>query len=109
MTHKPDDLIAMNNLAVLLLSKARYGESVRLLKTVYNTDIADKKFKSEVSKTLAVASFHLAEALADHSDKKSKPFKLMRTIWNMLTIYLKKSLNKLKIKFQRFNKDAKKY
>jgi Flp pilus assembly protein TadD len=69
---KPDDYLTMNNLAVLLLSKARYGESVKLLKCVYNASIKNDSFKKEVKKTLAVATFHLAETLATHADKKDQ-------------------------------------
>jgi len=69
---KPNDYLAMNNLAVLLLSKARYGESVKLLKHVYNANTINDKFKTEVKKSLAVATFHLAETLATHADKKSQ-------------------------------------
>ena len=75
LKYKPDDYVAMNNLAVLLLSKARYGESVRLLQEVYNADIKNSKFKAEVKKSLALASFHLAETLATHADKKQQAVK----------------------------------
>jgi Flp pilus assembly protein TadD len=71
----PDDYLAMNNLAVLLLSKARYGESVKLLKRVYNANTKNDRFKAEVKKTLAVATFHLAETLATDSDKKEQAIK----------------------------------
>jgi tetratricopeptide (TPR) repeat protein len=72
---KPDDYVGMNNLAVLLLSKARYGESVKLFREVYNAKQINIKFKNEVKNSLAVASFHLAETLATHADKKQQAVK----------------------------------
>jgi tetratricopeptide (TPR) repeat protein len=72
---KPDDYVAMNNLAVMLLSKAKYGESVRLLQQVYLSDVKNEKIKSEVKKSLSLASFHLAETLSKHDDKKELAIK----------------------------------
>ena len=75
LKHKPDDYVAMNNLAILLLSQARFGESVRLLTDVYNARHVNKKLKNEVKKALALASFQLAETLATHIDKKQQAIK----------------------------------
>ena len=69
LERKPDDIVAKNNLAVLLLSKAKYKESVRLLKSIKDKKVKDPKFKKEVLKTLAVASYHLAESLAKINGK----------------------------------------
>jgi len=72
---KPDDYVAMNNLAVMLLSKAKYGESVKLLQKVYHSNLANEKIKSEVKKSLSLASYHMAETLSRLDDKKDQAIK----------------------------------
>jgi len=96
LKHKPDDYVAMNNLAVLLLSKARYGESFKLLHHVYHADIQNNKFKTEVKKNLAKASYHLAETLAENADKKNHAVKAYKN-------YLKYSDNLSQVVIQQIN------
>ncbi|MBF0452784.1 MAG: tetratricopeptide repeat protein [Candidatus Magnetomorum sp.] len=98
---KPDDIIAKNNLAVLLLSKARYGESVRLLKSIHNKNVNDPKFNKEVAKTLAVASYHLAEALTKREGKSKQAIDAYRDYLNLSDNLSEDLIKEIEMKIKR--------